>query len=80
MTGDGKRLDIAGDYIAYGIRERASEVVTQELGRETEQDVTRQLESEVHAERFTRLDRLLLAEQDAGTEFADLRPDKDMRL
>lgn len=80
ITDDGKRLDIAGDYIAHGIRERASEIVTLELGRQTEQEVSRQLELEVDAERFTRLDRMLIAEQDAGSEFADLRPDKDMAL
>jgi type IV secretory pathway VirD2 relaxase len=78
VTDDGKRLDIAGDYIAHGVRERASEIVTLELGRQTEQEVTRQLEREVDAERFTRLDRMLIAEQQAGSEFADLRPDKDM--
>jgi type IV secretory pathway VirD2 relaxase len=78
VTDDGKRLDIAGDYIAHGIRERASEIVTLELGRQTEQEVSRQLEREVDAERFTRLDRMLIAEQDASNEFADLRPDKDM--
>jgi hypothetical protein len=80
ITDDGKRLDIAGDYIAHGIRERASETVTLELGRQTEQEVSRQLEREVDAERFTRLDRMLIAEQDAGSEFADLLPDKDMAL
>jgi type IV secretory pathway VirD2 relaxase len=80
ITDDGKRLDIAGDYIAHGIRERASEIVTLELGRQTEQEVSSQLEREVDAERFTRLDRMLIAEQDAGSEFADLRPDKDMAL
>jgi type IV secretory pathway VirD2 relaxase len=80
VTEDGKRLDIAGDYIAHGIRERASEIVTLELGRQTEQEVRRQLEREVDADRFTRLDRMLIAEQDAGNEFADLRPDKDMAL
>ena len=80
VTDDGKRLDIAGDYIAHGIRERASEIVTLELGRQTEQEVSLQLEREVDAERFTRLDRMLIAEQDAGSEFADLRPDKDMAL
>lgn len=78
VTDDGKRLDIAGDYIAHGVRERASEVVTLELGRQTEQEVTRQLEREVDAERFTRLDRMLIAEQQTRGEFADLRPDKDM--
>ena len=75
---DGRILNIAGDYIAHGIRERASEIVTLELGRQTEQEVSRQLEREVDAERFTRLDRLLIAEQEAGNEFADLRPDRDM--
>jgi len=80
ITDDGKRLDIAGDYIAHGIRERASDIVTLELGRQTEQEVSSQLEREVDAERFTRLDRMLIAEQDAGSEFADLRPDKDMAL
>ena len=33
VTDDGKILNIAGDYIAHGIRERASEIVTLELGR-----------------------------------------------
>lgn len=78
VTDDGKILNIAGDYIAHGIRERASEIVTLELGRQTEQEVTRQLEREVDADRFTRLDRMLIAEQEASNEFADLRPDKDM--
>jgi type IV secretory pathway VirD2 relaxase len=78
VTDDGKSLNIAGDYIAYGIRERASEIVTRELGRQTELEVTKQLEREVDADRFTRLDRMLIAEQQ-GREFSDLRPDQDMR-
>jgi len=78
ITEDGKTLNIAGDYIAYGIRERASEVVTRELGRQTELEVTKQLEREVDVDRFTRLDRMLIAEQQ-GKEFADLRPDQDLR-
>ena len=78
ITDDGKTLNIAGDYIAYGIRERANEIVTRELGRQTELEVTKQLEREVDADRFTRLDRMLIAEQQAK-EFADLRPDQDMR-
>ena len=78
VTDDGKTLNIAGDYIAYGIRERASEVVTRELGRQTEQEVSRGLEREVDADRFTRLDRMLLAGQRSRNEFADLRPDQDM--
>lgn len=78
VTDDGKILNIAGDYIGHGIRERASEVVTQELGRQTEQEVTRSLEREVAADRFTRLGRMLIAEQRSRNEFADLRPDRDM--
>jgi type IV secretory pathway VirD2 relaxase len=78
ITDDGKTLNIAGDYIAYGIRERASEIVTRELGRQSELDVTKQLEREVDADRFTGLDRMLIAEQQ-GREFSDLRPDQDMR-
>jgi type IV secretory pathway VirD2 relaxase len=79
VTDDGKMLNIAGDYIAHGIRERASEIVTLELGRQTEQEVSQQLGREVDADRFTRLDRMLIAEQEASNEFADLRPDKDTR-
>ena len=78
VTDDGKILNIAGDYIAYGIRERASEILTRELGRQTELEVTKQLEREVDADRFTRLDRMLIAEQQ-GKEFTNLRPDRDMR-
>jgi type IV secretory pathway VirD2 relaxase len=78
ITEDGKTLNIAGDYIAYGVRERASEIVTRELSRQTELEITKQLEREVDADRFTRLDRMLIAEQQ-GKEFSDLRPDQDMR-
>ncbi len=77
VTDNGKMLNIAGDYIAHGIRERASEIVTLELGRQTEQEVSRQLEREVDAERFTRLDRMLIAAQERD-EFSNLRPDRDM--
>lgn len=75
MTDDGKRLDIAGDYIAHGVRERASEVVTLELGRQTEQEVQREFAREVNAERFTTLDRMLIRQQRERAEFADLRPE-----
>ncbi len=76
VTEDGKTLNIAGDYIAHGIRARAGEIVTLELGRQSEQDAARSLEREVDADRFTRLDRLLLDEQKSH-EFSDLRPDPD---
>jgi type IV secretory pathway VirD2 relaxase len=70
---DGKILNIAGDYIAHGVRHRASELVTLELGHQSEIEVARKLASEVDAERLTRLDKMLIAEQrDQG--IIDLRP------
>ncbi len=74
MTDDGKILNIAGDYIAYGVRHRASELVTLELGQQTELEVVRKLANEVDAERLTRLDRMLIAEQQAQG-IVDLRAD-----
>ncbi len=72
ITDDGKILNIAGDYIAHGVRHRASELMTLELGPQTELDVARRLASEVDAERLTRLDRILIEQQrDEGS--VDLR-------
>lgn len=71
ITEDGKILNIAGDYIAHGIRHRASEVLTRDLGPQTEQEVQLQLENEVDAERLTRLDRTLIARAEDGV--LDLR-------
>ena len=73
VTEDGKILNIAGDYIAHGVRHRASEVLTRDLGPQTEQEVQRQLESEIEAERLTRLDRTLIERAEAGV--IDLRPE-----
>ncbi|MER9059943.1 DUF3363 domain-containing protein [Mesorhizobium sp. M0698] len=73
VTDDGKILNIAGDYIAHGIRHRASELVERELGLQSEIEVARKLANEVDAERLTRLDRMLIAEQQ-GHDLVDLRP------
>ena len=73
VTDDGKILNIAGDYIAHGIRARASEIITLELGPQTEQEVQQKLRLEVDEDRFTRLDATLLKEvNDEG--LIDLRP------
>ena len=70
---DGRILNIAGDYIAHGVRHRASELVTLELGHQSEIELRTKLGNEVEAERLTRLDKMLLAEQhDQGV--IDLRP------
>ncbi|MER8799301.1 DUF3363 domain-containing protein [Mesorhizobium sp. M0998] len=73
ITDDGKILNIAGDYIAHGIRHRASELVERELGLQSELEVARKLANEVGAERLTRLDRMLIAEQQEH-DLVDLRP------
>jgi type IV secretory pathway VirD2 relaxase len=70
---DGRILNIAGDYIAHGIRHRASELVTRELGHQSEIELQTKLQNEVEAERLTRLDKMLLGEQrEQGV--IDLRP------
>ncbi|WP_292156329.1 DUF3363 domain-containing protein [Mesorhizobium sp.] len=73
VTEEGRVLNIAGDYIAHGIRHRAGELVTLELGPQTETDIAKKLRAEVEAERLTRLDRMLLAEQEERG-VVDLRP------
>ncbi|MDA4848889.1 conjugal transfer protein TraI, partial [Hoeflea sp. E7-10] len=49
----GKDLVIARDYIAHGMRRRASELLTLELGPQTEQEIRRKLEQQVEQDRFT---------------------------
>jgi len=70
-TGEGKILYIAGNYIAHGIRARASDIVTRQLGQQSEKEVQQKLGREVDHERFTRLDRTLLDEAQDGR--VDLR-------
>ncbi|MBD9397983.1 relaxase/mobilization nuclease and DUF3363 domain-containing protein [Pseudomonas sp. PDM11] len=62
----GKDLVIARDYIAEGMRNRASELATEWLGPRTELEIQQSLQREVQQERFTRLDRTLLRERQAG--------------
>lgn len=64
--GDGNDLVIARDYIAHGFRARAAELITRELGRETEIEVARKLQQEITAERLTRLDRGILRDAPSG--------------
>ncbi|WP_375786951.1 relaxase/mobilization nuclease domain-containing protein [Bradyrhizobium sp. Pha-3] len=71
---DGQDLVIARDYIKVGMRARAADLVTQELGPRTELDIRRNLEREVEAERWTQLDRQLVRDARA-TGVIDLAPD-----
>lgn len=58
-TGDGQDLVIDRDYIKSGMRDRAQNLVTQELGPRTDLDISRALDSQIEAERWTQLDRQL---------------------
>ncbi len=73
-TDDGHDLVISRDYISNGLRGRAAERVTLELGPRSEQEINAGLEKEVDAERWTSLDRSLRAISDEGGGVADLRP------
>ncbi len=67
----GENLVINGDYLANGIRERASALTTLELGPVTEIEQTRKRSAEIEQDRFTRIDRAMAEEAD--TRFLDLR-------
>jgi type IV secretory pathway VirD2 relaxase len=56
---DGRILNIAGDYIAHGIRHRAGELITRELGHQSELELQTKLQNEIEAERVTRFDKML---------------------
>ena len=66
VTDENKLLYIAGDYIAHGVRARASDLVTRELGRQSEPELQQKLGREVDSDRFTRLDGALLAAAQDG--------------
>jgi type IV secretory pathway VirD2 relaxase len=71
---DGRRdLIISRDYIGHGLRQRAAERVTLELGPRSEQEMRLGLEGEVEAERWTILDRSLREIADEGAGVVDLR-------
>ena len=71
---DGQDLVISRDYIKEGMRARAQDLVTQELGLRSDLDIRHALERQVEAERWTQLDRQLV--RDAGRHgVIDLAPD-----
>nr|WP_249296670.1 DUF3363 domain-containing protein [Acidiphilium multivorum] len=70
----GENLIIAGVYLAHGIRERASELATIELGPETMLERQQKLSREIDQERLIRIDRALLREAgEAADGFIDTR-------
>ena len=83
----GENLVVAGAYLAHGIRERASELVTIELGPESTMERQAKLVREIDQERLTRIDRALLREAgnaaggviDLRTAVGEPRSDVDRR-
>jgi len=61
----GADLVIARDYLAAGLRERAVEIVSLDLGPRTDVEIEDRLRREVEQERLTSLDRRLLRDVDA---------------
>jgi len=74
---DGADLVISRDYIGSGLRARAGDLVTRELGPRSELEVRHNLEAEVSAERWTKLDRVLAREAGRTEGVVDLRPDRN---
>ncbi|WOH63641.1 relaxase/mobilization nuclease RlxS [Bradyrhizobium sp. BWA-3-5] len=72
--GQGHDLVIARDYIAHGFRARAADLITRELGPETEIEAARKLQYEVTAERLTRLDRAILRDTREAIFQLSVRP------
>ncbi|MBZ7921513.1 relaxase/mobilization nuclease and DUF3363 domain-containing protein [Ensifer adhaerens] len=75
---DGQDLVISRDYIKEGMRDRARDLITQELGPRTDLDIQRSLERQIDAERFTQLDRQLLRDSHA-TGVIDMAVDPNAR-
>ncbi|CDX37820.1 conserved hypothetical protein [Mesorhizobium sp. ORS 3359] len=59
-TDDGQDLVISRDYISRGMRDRASELITQELGPRSDLEIRQHVQRQVEAERWTGLDRQLM--------------------
>ncbi len=70
---DGQDLVISRDYIKEGMRARAQDLVTQELGQRTDLEIHRNLAAQVEAERWTQLDRQLVRDG-RRTGIVDLAP------
>jgi type IV secretory pathway VirD2 relaxase len=75
-TDDGQDLVIARDYIKEGMRARAQDLVTQDLGLRSDLEIRGHLERQVEAERWTDLDRQL-ARDGYRTGVIDVAPHPD---
>ena len=74
----GHDLIIARDYIAHGMRQRASELATEWLGPRSDREIREGLSREVDQERWTSLDRTL--QQQAHEGVVDVAVTSDGRV
>lgn len=74
VADDGTDLVIDRAYVSEGIRFRAEERVTLELGLRSEREMTQAIEREVDAERWTSLDRQIERATAESGGLLDLRP------
>ncbi len=70
----GADLVISRDYISEGLRARASELVTLELGPRSDLEIRRGLDQQVEADRWTDLDRRLVRQIGEQDGQIDMRP------
>jgi type IV secretory pathway VirD2 relaxase len=77
VADDGRDLVISRDYISQGLRARAGHLVTLELGPRSDLDIRRGLDSEVEADRWTKLDRALEVEAARNDRVVYFRPEVD---
>ena len=73
---DGQDLVISRDYIKEGMRARAQDLITQELGPRTDHEIRKTLERQIDTERWTQLDRQL-GRDGYRTGVVDLAPHPD---
>lgn len=76
VADDGENLVISRDYIRQGMRDRASDILTQTLGPRTDHDIRRTIAQQIHTERWTQLDRQLVRDADR-LGMIDLAPRPD---
>ncbi|MEO0569460.1 MAG: DUF3363 domain-containing protein [Pseudomonadota bacterium] len=76
---DGTDLVIPRDYIASGIRERGSALLTRKLGLQTEAELSAKLEQETAQRKVTRMDRVFMhqMEREGGIDLARVRRNRE---
>jgi type IV secretory pathway VirD2 relaxase len=73
----GRDLVISRAYISHGMRARAEHLVTLELGPRSDLEIRRELDAQVDADRWTKLDRVLATGAARNDHIVDLRLPED---